>query len=215
MRNATAQMAQPFITYNRSGKMPPMVKQLSRYKLFMYPFRNYKCLLSLCLLLTSVVVSAQIQWKPSVATVSFKIKNAGFTVNGSFKGFDGQLLFDPNELAASSLHASVEVATINTGIASRDNHIKEADYFDAATYPKIDVASKTLYKKDNGFAGLFNVTIKNKTRQVEIPFTFTTNGNTAIFDGSFIVDRRDYGVGGNSFIMGDNVTISIIVNAKK
>ncbi|CAN5427546.1 YceI family protein [soil metagenome] len=181
----------------------------------MHPLRNCKWFLSLCLLFTTVVAGAQIQWKPSVATVSFKIKNAGFTVNGNFNGFAGQLSFDPNELAASSIHATVEVASISTGIASRDNHLKKDDYFDAAAYPKIDIASKTLYKKDNGFAGLFNVTIKNKKRQVEIPFTFTATGNTAIFNGSFFIDRRDYGVGGNSFIMGDNVTISIIVNAKR
>ena len=178
-------------------------------------FRKYKFLLLLSFLLFSSAAFCQTNWKPTVATVSFKIKNAGFTVNGSFKGFSGELLFDPNALSSSSLHASVSAATINTDNNSRDNHLKSDDYFDAAAYPIIDVKSGNLYKKDNGFAGIFNVTIKNKTKQVEIPFTFTSNEATAIFEGSFEIDRRDFGVGGNSIIMGDNVTISIIVNAKK
>ena len=177
--------------------------------------RTYKSLLAISLLLVPGIVFGQIQWKPTVATVSFKIKNAGFTVDGNFKGFTGQLLFDPNALPASSLHASVSVATINTGNSSRDNHLKKEEYFNASTYPKIDISSKSLFKKENGFAGLFDVTIRNKTKQVEIPFTFSTNGITAVFDGNFTIDRKDFDVGGNSIMMGDKVSISIIVNAKK
>jgi len=185
-------------------------------KLFLYFFRTYQYLfLVLPACLISGIAAAQTSWQPYLASVSFKIKNAGLNVTGNFKGFKGQILFDPNALSSSSLNGSVDVSTINTGITKRDHHLISDDYFDAGKYKLIEVHSKHLYKKEDAFAGIFNVTIKNVTKEVEIPFSFTTDGNNGIFDGSFTIDRRDFGVGGNSFIMGDNVTVSIVVNAKK
>jgi polyisoprenoid-binding protein YceI len=158
---------------------------------------------------------AQTKWTPYLASVSFKIKNAWFMVYGSFKGFKGDLEFSEDALNNSSLSASVQVAAINTGNSKRDAHLRSDDYFDADKYKTIQVKSEKLYKTTDGFAGLFDVTIKNTTRKVEIPFHYNLNGNNAIFDGSFTINRLDYGVGGNSMIMGDNVTINIVVNTKR
>lgn len=179
-------------------------------------FQKYKWLL-IVLFIGGVHAPAiaQTVWRPYLTTVSFKIKNAGFTVDGSFRGFKGELTFDPNALPASSLKGLVEVATINTDNTKRDNHLRSDDYFDAAKYKFIEINSKKLYKKGDGFAGLFNVTIKDKTKEVEIPFNFSTTGANGVFEGSFTIDRRDFGVGGNSLIMGDEVKVSIVVNAKK
>lgn len=138
-----------------------------------------------------------------------------FTVDGSFKGFKGDLEFSEDALNTSSLAASVQVATINTGNNKRDSHLRSEDYFDADKYKTIQVRSEKLYKTADGFAGLFDVTIKNTTRKVEIPFHYNINGNNAIFDGSFTINRLDFEVGGNSMIMGDDVTINIVVNTKK
>lgn len=182
----------------------------------MNQLRIFKYLFALLLACTiSHFAKAQVAWKPYLATISFKIKNAGINVNGSFKGFKGQLLFDPNALSSSSLGGSVEAATINTDNTTRDRHLRSDDYFDVEKYKLIEIHSKNLYKTDNGFAGIFNLTIRDKTKPIEIPFSFLTNGNNGIFEGSFTIDRRDYGVGGNSIIMGDKVTISIVVNARK
>ena len=158
---------------------------------------------------------AQERWTTTLASVTFKIKNAGLTVEGSLKGFTGELLFDANALTHSQLSGSVQVATINTGINKRDEHLKSPDYFDVNKYKTIQLKSKTIYRKNEDFSGIFDLTIKNITRQVEIPFNFKQTGNKAVFEGNFLIDRRDFGVGGNSFILGDKVTISIIVNAYK
>ena len=72
-------------------------------------------------------------------------------------------------------------------------------------------------KHNNGsnYTGTFNLTIKDKTNQVQIPFTYSENGNTANFKGSFKIKRSDYGVGGKSMVMSDDVTISIDVSTSK
>ncbi len=136
-------------------------------------------------------------------------------VDGNIDGFNGQLFFDENTLAASYLKASVNVANIKTGNSLRDEHLQNANYFNAALFPKIEIASKKLYKKQSAFEGLFDITIKGITRETMIPFQLTSNGIDALFTGTFTIDRRDFNVGGNSIMLSDRVTISIIVNAKK
>jgi polyisoprenoid-binding protein YceI len=163
----------------------------------------------------TLLVSAQTTWNVVSTTIGFEIKNAGITVNGNINGFNGQIVFDENALAASFLKASVSVATLKTGNRMRDEHLQHANYFDAAAFPKIEMASKKLYRKDNAFEGLFTITLKGKTKEVAIPFTVHLNGTEAVFAGAFTINRRDFDVGGNSLTLSDNVTISIIVNAKK
>jgi polyisoprenoid-binding protein YceI len=166
-------------------------------------------------LLFSLTAFGQTNWKTTEYNVSFKIKNAGITVSGKFEGFKGQLLFSPDKLATSALSASVEVATIKTGIAMRDNDLQAEKYFNSAKYPLIEVKSTKLYKKDARYAGLFNVTIKGVTRQVEIPFDYLETGNEATFTGSFPLKRSDFGIGGKTLTMSDDLTVSIMVKAKK
>lgn len=167
------------------------------------------------LLFITIGVTGQTVLKPASYIVAFKIKNAGITVNGSFKGFSGRLNFSPDNLSTSSLGATVEVSTLSTGNDLRDADLKKEKYFNADKFKQVELTSTKLYKNGNDFAGLFNLTIKGTTKQVEIPFTYTANGNDVSFDANFTIDRRDFGVGDYSIILSDNVTIHILVNAKK
>ena len=105
--------------------------------------------------------------------------------------------------------------SINTGIKKRDKDLKKKEYFDLDNFKDIEIKSVKLYTTDNAYAGLFDVTIKGVTKQVEIPFEFNTLANETEIKGTFTINRRDFGVGGSSMIMGDNVTVSIDIKAKK
>ncbi len=174
-----------------------------------------KILFALILTVLSVptIVFGQ-TWKPYNYEISFKIKNAGLSVTGRFTGLKTDLIFNPSDLAKSSLSASLEVATIKTGIDKRDADLQEEKYFNAAKYKLIEVKSTKINKKGNQYSGLFNVTIKGVTKQVEIPFDVKISGNDATFTGSFPLNRRDFGVGGSSMMMSDNLTVNIMIKAK-
>ncbi len=169
---------------------------------------------AIALLLFPAGVFAQTTWKATSGAVSFKIKNAGITVTGRFSGFNSTLAFGADKLASSSLKGSVDVGTIKTGNDKRDEDLKGDKYFDAGKYKTIEIKSVKLYKKGAQYAGLFNVTIKGVTKQVEIPFSFTQHGNEAEFKGDFTINRRDYGVGGKTLTMSDDADVSIDVKAK-
>jgi polyisoprenoid-binding protein YceI len=139
------------------------------------------------------------------SNILFKIKNAGLTVEGKFTSLETEINFMPDNLKASTIKANVEVNTINTGIKSRDNHLKKEEYFDATKFPKIMIASSFFAKKGETYNGYFKLTIKGISKEITIPFTFE-NG---VFKGEFSIDRRDFKVGGNSMIMGDKVSVQI------
>lgn len=144
------------------------------------------------------------------STITFKIKNAGFYVDGYLKGFEGKVVFAPNALSGSSIEASVKTETINTGNKSRDNHLRKDDYFNAEKYPKISMKSKRIANSQSGdFIGYFDLTIRDVTKEVKIPFTYKENNGVGTFKGNFTINRRDYKVGDNSMVLGDMVIIDV------
>ncbi len=160
-------------------------------------------------------MSAQ-NWKPVTAGISFKMKMLGTSVNGNFKGFSGILKFDPNDLANSSLVGSVDVNTIDTDNSLRDRHLREkGDFFNVTKYPKLKMKTTKIEKDGSNYMGYFDLTIKETTKNVKIPFIFKQEGDKATFQGSTLINRRDWAVGGGTFGMGDMVTFTITVNVVK
>ncbi|UZR95197.1 YceI family protein [Chondrinema litorale] len=161
---------------------------------------------------TSVGVYAQ---EVTQAQVTFKIRNAGIGVDGSLGGFKGDIKFDPQSPESSTLEASVDVSTIDTGIGMRDKHLKKDDYFDVEKYPRISMKSTSIKSTGEGsYEGKFDLTIKDQTKEVTIPFTVDVSGNMYSIKGSFEINRQDFGVGGNSLTLSDDLTVSIEVEAE-
>ena len=168
------------------------------------------------MLTAALFIIAQVQWKVNTSLITFSIKNAGFIVKGSFEGLKADIKFDPSNYSKSTIEASVDVNTINTGINMRNNHLKKEEYFDAAKYPRITLKSTSFSKeKDATFKGHFKLTIKGVARDVVIPFSCGESKNTAIFKGSFTLNRKDYGVGGKSMTMADDVAVTFVINTTK
>jgi polyisoprenoid-binding protein YceI len=171
---------------------------------------------AIILLLATIAASAQTKHTITKSSVKFQIKNLGVMVDGSFSGVKGDILFDPQHLDASKIETSIDAKTVNTDNESRDHHLKSDSYFDAEKYPAITIKSVSFkHKSGDNYSGTFSLTIKDKTSQVELPFTYTEAGNTAAFKGTLKIKRTDYGVGGKSLVMSNDVTITIEVETSK
>ncbi len=167
--------------------------------------------IAITLLVLSFTSVAQTSWKPTTSDISFKIKNAGITVTGRFANFKGDIKFSPDKLATSRLQGTVDVSTINTGINKRDKDLQHEKYFNSPKYKVIELTSTKLYKKGAQYAGIFKVTMKGVTKEMEIPFTFVQKGNDATFSATFTVNRRDFGVGGKTLTMADDADVTVVV----
>lgn len=148
--------------------------------------------------------------------VHFVIKNFGIRTGGDFKGLKGNIKFYPANPAASAFDIMVDAGTIDTDNESRDDHLKKAEYFDAAKYKTIQFKStKVISSKVAGRFYMYgNLTIKGVTKPVEFGFSATFKNSGYVFDGEFQINRRDFGVGGSSVSMSDNLTVSLSVFAK-
>jgi polyisoprenoid-binding protein YceI len=143
-------------------------------------------------------------------SVTFIIKNFGVNTKGEFKGLKGTIKWDAANPANSSFNVSVDVNTINTGIDLRDNDLKKETYFNAEKYPTINFVSTTV----NGDNVTGNLTIKGVTKEISIPFAVTPAGSGYLFEGKFSLNRKDFGVGGGSFVLSDHVDVTLKVQAQ-
>lgn len=169
-------------------------------------------ILCTAILCSAISGFAQTTYKLKRYSVVFEIKNAGLNVDGSFKDLKTTISFSAAEPEKSSIQANVDVNSISTGIALRDKHLKGEDFFNTAKFPGIQIKSKNIVALADGFfVGTFDLTIKNITKTVEIPFTFSRSDNEGTFTGNFELNRRDYEVGGSSMMMNDKVKVKILL----
>jgi polyisoprenoid-binding protein YceI len=134
----------------------------------------------------------------------------GIGVNGTVGGLLADVHFNAANPVASTIEASIDAATISTDNSSRDEHLHGEDFFDVAHYAKITLKSVSIkHRAGNNYTGQFNLTIKGKTKLIDMPFTCTQTGNVTAFKGNFKINRLDYGVGTSSLVLADEVTVNI------
>lgn len=172
----------------------------------------------LLLLPLLVLVNAAFAQKSNIlkTDIKFQLKNLGIKIGGSFSALQANIDFNPDKLDSSSIEATLDVNSINTDNSLRDKHLRSDEFFDVAKYPVITMKSISLkHKSGDKYVGQFNLTIKNQTRQFEIPFTYTADTSTATFKGGLKLNRLDFNVGSKSLVMSNEVSVSIEVQVAK
>lgn len=169
--------------------------------------------LFLFILATSISIAsfAQTKWTidPMHSFVNFSVKHSGISfVDGSFKKFDGTITAAKADLTDAKIDFTVDVASINTSVEMRDNHLKTDDFFNAEKYPQMTFVStsfkkqpvKTTKQTSNVYYLKGKLTIRDVTKDV----TFIVNyggtakdqqGNTkAGFLATTTINRLDYNI---------------------
>jgi len=121
------------------------------------------------------------------------------TVHGRFTAVSGTIVFDPADPSKCSVTAVIQSNTITTDNATRDKHLNSADFFETEKYPEIRFASTSVRKVGEGqYVAMGNLTIKDVTKQIEVPFTLATGvmqGQKRLGVESHLkIDRTDYHV---------------------
>ncbi len=154
--------------------------------------------------------------------VEFSVRHMMITnVKGSFATFDGVLEYDPKKVTKTKIQGTIDVASVNTDDAKRDEHLRSADFFDVATHPKMTFESTKVIKDGDGYVAVGNLTLRGVTKEVRMPVEFSGPikdpwGNDRIgFSASTTINRQDFGVKWNKTldaggaVVGDTVRISI------
>jgi len=156
---------------------------------------------------------------PVHSGVSFTIRHFVSEVERRYKDYAGTIKYDAQHTADSSVQFTVQAASIDTGNESRDKDLRSDGYFSVEKFPTLSFFStKVTPKGSNSFDVTGNLTIKGVTKTITIPASFlvemkTPMGQRAGFRSAFTIKRSDYGVSGGAGIVGDDVNITIRVEA--
>lgn len=158
---------------------------------------------------------------PVHSEVTFSVRHMMVSkVRGSFEQFDATLTV-PEDPFTSSLEATIDASSINTGNQQRDDHVRSADFFDVENHPQFHFISTEARQSDDGFVLTGDLTIKGNTNPVEMKLEF--NGTTrdpygmlrAGFHAETEISRKAFGVDiempmeGGGVVVGDRIRIEI------
>lgn len=142
------------------------------------------------------------------SSVSFVIKNAGLNVDGKFQTFAVDLAFDSQNLSSTKIDAVIKTASINTGIDGRDKHLKKEEFFNVTQFPNIQfkVTSIKLLSNSN-YMLQGKLTVKDVTKELSLPLKISKVGEEETFESNIKLNRLDYHVGEDSWVMSDDVNV--------
>ncbi len=148
--------------------------------------------------------------------VEFKIKNIGVYVKGTFSEASVTSSFDAGDLTNSFINAVIKVNSINTNNKKRDKHLRESDYFDVHNYKEMKFVSTKIEKvSGDNYKLTGTLTIKKTSKTVVIPLIVRNTNEKFSLAANFELNRRDYGVGGSSWVMSNTVKINVKYTKKK
>ena len=149
------------------------------------------------------------------AKITFAVDGPFGEVHGSFSGLTSDFQFDEKDLAKSSITASIDASTVSSGVGLRNTHLRnEEQWLNIAKYPRIHFKSTKIEKTSAGFSASGTLTLKNVTKPIVIPFTFSSSGNSGVFKGQFSIKRLDYQLGKEGGSVGEIIQINIEVPVK-
>lgn len=109
---------------------------------------------------------------PTHSEVSFKVKHLVIsTVTGYFKNFEGYAESSSEDFDGAKVAFTADIDSIDTNQKDRDNHLKSADFFDAANHPKLSFEGK-ISKVGGDYKLAGDLTMRETTKQVEFDVDF-------------------------------------------
>ncbi len=158
--------------------------------------------------------------------VQFKVRHLMVTsVRGDFEKVAGTIHYDETDISKSRADITIDAASVNTRVAQRDDHLRSADFLDAAKYPTITFKSKRVEKGGQGRLKIIgDLTIRGVTKEVTLDVEGPTppvkdpQGSIRVGgQATARINRKDFGLTWNKaleaggVVVGDEVDITIDV----
>lgn len=183
------------------------------------------------LTVSAVAMSAQTKdWKIDAAhsEADFSIKHMAIsTVHGTFRGVSGVIKYDPADVTKSGVEATIDMSSVDTGVAQRDNHLKSPDFFDVAKFPTMTFKSTSVTKAGDHYDVAGDLTLHGVTKKVVLKLDEPGKEEPGMdgksvhrgFSATTMINRKDFGLTWNGTlksgdsVLGDDVKIELDVEA--
>ena len=163
---------------------------------------------------------------PAHSTLMFSVRHLGINnVKGIFTNYTGTLVLDGKSIKEAT--GTIQTASIDTGVAQRDDHLRSDDFFDAAKHPTITFKTKRVEQSGNQPVLIADFTMRGVTKEVRLPVTLNgpikdQTGATRIgLEANAKLNRKDYGIAfaaaleSGIAMVGEEVEIQISAEAIK
>jgi polyisoprenoid-binding protein YceI len=162
---------------------------------------------------------------PSHSEVGFSVRHLAVSkVKGQFESFDGTLTIAADPLQ-STVEASIDLSSITTRDAQRDEHLRSGDFFNVDASPKMTFRSTAVTPSGSDYKLVGDLTIKDVTKPVELELEFNGispdpwGGTRSGFSATGEINRKDFGIDfnipldGGGFVIGDKIKLFLEVEA--
>lgn len=185
---------------------------------------------ALPLLVAGLAHADAVEWKldTSHTNIGFSVPHLVVSsVEGRFKEASSKVNLDDTDLTKSEVSVDINAASIDTGDAKRDDHLKSPEFFDAKKFPKLSFKSTKIVKAGAGYKLTGNLTIRDVTKAVTLDATLSApvktpwgnHARAAKLSGK--VKRSDFGLKWNKaleaggFVIGEDVTLNVNAEVTK
>lgn len=147
---------------------------------------------------------------PARSQVRFSAVSRLMNADGAFGRVAGEVRFDPARPEATSGRVAVDVASIDTGIRMRDNHLRGPDFFDAERHPQATFVVSSVRREAEQWTVSGTLTVRGVTHPIGVPVTLTVVDGALRVVGQLTVNRKAFGVAYDSFLnpIRDEVRVS-------
>lgn len=164
---------------------------------------------------------------PTRSEITFTLRHLVLaTITGRARGWKAALGIDEEQPSRSSLEVTIDAGSIDTGDAERDDHLRSAEFLNAAAHPEIRFASTTITPDGEGrLLARGPLTIRSVSREVPLEIldlgrsTDPNGDRRARFRGHATFDRQAFGLHWNQdldrggVVLGDRVEVNVVMEA--
>jgi polyisoprenoid-binding protein YceI len=145
----------------------------------------------------AAVVAKATPWKlEKGGRLGFSADYSGEAIKGSFGRWDAKIVFDPEDLAGSSIRATIDLASVESGDSQRDDMLRSDSFFGVGSNPSAQYVSTSIRETGEGrYVANGTLTLHGQRKPVALRFSLKIDGDKATASGSAMLQRLTFGVG--------------------
>lgn len=189
--------------------------------------KRFVSLYTIMLLTTPLAIGQTSTWIPDKAhsEVDFSILHLGLSkVHGRFGNIGGSIALNESDTSKSTVNVTIDVSTVDTGVAARDGDLKGANFFDVAQFPTAAFVSTSVTKSGSGLMVNGNLTLHGVTKPVTLevegptgPVAGMDKKSHSGYSAKATISRTAFGIASKvpSAVVGDEVNLIIDLDVAK
>jgi len=152
---------------------------------------------------------------PAGSSLVFTFTQLGAAGSGQFGKFSTEFTYDDQNPAAGSLDVKIDITSLDTQDAERDDALKSADLFDTKSHPGATYVAKSLARNSTGgLEAVGKLTLRGVSRDLRLPLTLKPSANGLELSGQATIKRLDFGVGKGEWQSTESVADEVKVQYK-